>query len=51
MTCVVTAGVTYADCEVKWEQRYTGANKEHLEIGSRGINPFQAVGLRSYECV
>lgn len=39
-----------SECEIKWESRYKWANEQHLEIGCRGTNPFQASGLLAYEC-
>lgn len=38
-------------CKAKWESRYNMANEEHKHLGVRGINPFQASGLLSYQCV
>lgn len=38
------------ECKIAWASRYKRAKDGHLEIGCRGINPFQASGLLSYEC-
>lgn len=38
-----------AECAQKWEARHRQANEPHLHLGCRGINPFQASGLKSYE--
>lgn len=41
---------TSAETRAAWAKRYESTNKKHLEIGSRGVNPFQASGLLGYEC-
>lgn len=37
------------ECQEAWASRFAKANEAHLELGSRGINAFQASGLKSYE--
>jgi len=40
-----------AECEQKYKTRHDKVNEAHKDVGCRGINAFQASGLKSYECV
>ena len=39
------------ECEQKFNSRFAKVNEEHKNLGCRGVNAFQASGLKSYEYV
>ena len=39
------------ECEQKFKARFAKVNEEHKNLGCRGVNAFQASGLKSYEYV
>jgi len=40
-----------AACARTWKSRFEKANEGHKHLGCRGVNAFQASGLKSYEYV
>lgn len=52
-TCALFTKVycSFVECQKIFNARHNKVNEAHLDIGCRGVNAFQASGLKSYEYV